>query len=367
MRRVFLTGFVCVLGALTACGGGQPSQTSSQAPAQTLSPVPSGATTGPRVFVSDETGGALVVVDADGGKVVQRIPVGKRPRGIHLSPDGKLVYLALSGSPIGGPGVDESKLPPGDRTADGIGAVDVATGTLVRKYQSGQDPETFAISADGKMLYVSNEETSEMSALDLTSGNVVGRVKVGEEPEGVTIRPDGKLVYVACEGSNLVYVIDRDKLVEAGKIETPPRPRGVAFTPDGSHGFISTENGGAVVAFDPSTNKPTAIIKFPKDSANPIPPRPMGLAVTADGARLFVSLGRFKAIAEIAVADNTILRTIADVGGRPWGIGFSADGKTLYSANGPSGDISMIDVASGTVKGRVATGGSPWGVAILHR
>ena len=50
-----------------------------------------------------------------------RIAVGKRPRGIKLSRDGKLLYAAVTGSPLGGPNVDESKLPPADRDADGIG------------------------------------------------------------------------------------------------------------------------------------------------------------------------------------------------------------------------------------------------------
>ena len=76
----------------------------------------------------------------------QTIDVGKRPRGISVSPDGRQLYVALSGSPIAGPGVDESKLPPADRAADGIGVVDLATGKLVTKYQSGQDPEAFSIS-----------------------------------------------------------------------------------------------------------------------------------------------------------------------------------------------------------------------------
>ena len=39
--------------------------------------------------------------------------------------------------------------------------------TLVRTYPSGQDPESFDLSPDGKTLYVSNEETAEMSVLDL--------------------------------------------------------------------------------------------------------------------------------------------------------------------------------------------------------
>ena len=282
---------------VAACGGSKPS--------------------GPRIYVSDETGGNLVAIDAASRQVIQKIAVGKRPRGIKLSPDGTRIFVALSGSPIGGPGVDESKLPPGDRTADGIGVVDVASGTLVQKYQSGQDPETFDISADGKMLYVSNEESSEMTALDLTSGAIAGHVKVGEEPEGVTVRPDQRMVYVTSEGENQVFVVDRDKMTVVARIETPARPRAVAFTPDGSSGFISTENGGTLVVFDPATNKVIELHKFQKDPANEFPPRPMGLAVAPDGRQLFVSLGRARGIAVMSVADRSKLQVIPDVGARP--------------------------------------------------
>jgi len=76
-----------------------------------------------RLYTSDETGGNVVVVDPQHRSVVARIAVGKRPRGIQISPDHTRVYVALSGSPIGGPNVDESKLPPPDRRYDGIGVV----------------------------------------------------------------------------------------------------------------------------------------------------------------------------------------------------------------------------------------------------
>ena len=90
----------------------------------------------------------------------------------------------------------------------------------------------------------------------------------------------------------------------------------------------------------------------------------MGLALTADGKELFVSLGRAGSVAVIDVATRKIARTIPGVGTRPWGIGFSLDGKKLYTANGPSGDISVVDVATGKVDRKIATGGSPWGVAV---
>src|SRR3954451_9027928 len=53
------------------------------------------------VCVSNERSGDLSIVRDE--KVIATIPVGKRPRGVHASPDGAFVYVALSGSPITGP------------------------------------------------------------------------------------------------------------------------------------------------------------------------------------------------------------------------------------------------------------------------
>src|SRR5580704_9321106 len=179
----------------------------------------------PLIYVSDEIGGDIVTLDPASAEVVARIAVGKRPRGIKLSRDGKLLFAAVTGSPAGGPNVDESKLPPADRDADGIGVVDLATRKLVRVLKSGQDPETFDISPDGKTLYVSNEETAEMSVLDLASGEIRHKVTVGREPEGVTVRPDGKAVYVTSEEDNEVTAVDTATLAVTAHMPTAKRPR----------------------------------------------------------------------------------------------------------------------------------------------
>src|ERR1700719_2879137 len=95
------------------------------------------------IYVTNEKSGDLSEIDSATLQVIATIPLGKRPRGIHASPDGRFLYIALSGSPIAGPGVDESKLPPPDRTADGIGVFDVKQNKLVRLIPSGSDPENF--------------------------------------------------------------------------------------------------------------------------------------------------------------------------------------------------------------------------------
>src|SRR5262245_6691151 len=94
-----------------------------------------------RIYVTNEVSGDLSVIDSATYNVISTVPLGKRPRGIHASPDRKTIYVALSGSPIAGPGVDESKLPPPDKKADGIGVFDVESRKMLKVISGGSDPE----------------------------------------------------------------------------------------------------------------------------------------------------------------------------------------------------------------------------------
>src|SRR3954470_15708197 len=96
-------------------------------PAPAAAAAPAAAPTPPpavRVYVTNETSGDLTIINGDTQAILATAPLGKRPRGIQASPDGRSLYVALSGSPPAGPGVDPKTLPPPDRSADGIGEVD---------------------------------------------------------------------------------------------------------------------------------------------------------------------------------------------------------------------------------------------------
>ena len=322
------------------------------------------ARAGTRLYVTAEDGNEVVVVDADRGEVAARIAVGKRPRGIKLSRDGKHLFVALSGSPKAAPGADESKLPPADREADGVAMIDIASGQVVRTYRSGQDPESFDFSLNGKQLYVSNEETAEMTVLDLASGKVIRRVPIGSEPEGVTVRPDGKVVYVTSEQQNEVVAVDTRTFKVVGRMATGPRPRSVVFSKDGQTGFATCENGAMVTVLDGAKHKVTGSITIEAKAKTVLGPRPMGGVLAPDGKLVYISNGRGESIAVIDVATRKVVHLIDGVGARPWGIGVSADGKRLFTANGPSQDVSIIKSETGEVTKRVKVGGSPWGLAV---
>src|SRR2546423_6361403 len=162
------------------------------------------------VCVSNERSGDVTVIDGASRRVIATISVGKRPRGLHASPDGKLLYVAVSGSPIAGPpptpgaqasagdaqapaGNDAQAAvvpPPADRSADGIAVVDLARRKLVRMIPVGVDPEEFAIDRAGKILVVANEDAGTVSFVSLANGTIQGVARVGPEPEGVTFMPD---------------------------------------------------------------------------------------------------------------------------------------------------------------------------------
>jgi YVTN family beta-propeller protein len=314
-----------------------------------------------RVYVSDEDGGNVVVLGTSSDSVLARIPVGKRPRGLRVSPDGTRLFVALSGLPKAGPGVDESKLPPADPSADGIGIVDLKELKLLRIIQAGKDPESFDVTSDGKRLWVSNEDTAEASLVDVDAGQVIRRAPVGKEPEGVTIHPVGKVVYVTNEGDNSVSVLDIESGQSVAQIATSGRPRSIVFTSDGLRAFVACENAHVLTLVDARTHTRSGELDLPGNLV-----RPMGMVISPDGHTLYASGGRGKTVHVIALdgAAPQVKATIGDVGARPWGIGITKKGDRLYTANGSAGDVSVIDTATGKVTRRIAVGGSPWGIAI---
>lgn len=319
---------------------------------------------GPRVFVSNENDGTVSVIDATTDRVVATIPVGKRPRGLCVSPDGRTLYVALSGSPKGGPGVDDDLLPPPDRSADGIGVVDLRSLSLVRTLESGRDPESFDLVDGGKRLVVSNEETGEASIVDVASGAVRSRVPVGREPEGVTTSPDGREVWVTSEEQDRIDVIEPRAGRALAAIPTGRRPRAVLFGRDGATAYVSNEQGASLSVIDARARRPLATIAIPREATAPDqPPLPMGLALDRGGNRLYVTTGRGQSVAVVDLASRRVVRTIGGVNGRPWGIAVAPDGR-IYTANGPSNEVAVIDPGSGTIVKRIPVGNFPWGVAI---
>lgn len=311
------------------------------------------------VYVTNEDAGTISVISTATQTSIDEIEVGTRPRGVEVSRDGSLVYVALSGSPKCPPTMpdEECEKLVADKTRDGIAVIDARSRSIVDVLPGGSDPEEFDVDAAGTRLYVSNEDADQLSIVDLRGGEVLEVVDVGREPEGVRLRPDGRIVYVTSESDHAVTVVDALAGRVLGSISVGWRPRDSIFSGDGARAYVSAEHGSSVAVVDVETSTVLETIALPAGAL------PMGLALSPEERRLYVANGRAQTVSVIDLETSSVIGEVR-VGARPWGLGLTLDGKLLYAANGPSNDVSVIDTASLSVVATIPVGRTPWGVAI---
>jgi YVTN family beta-propeller protein len=317
-----------------------------------------------RGYVSNEDGQSVSVLDTQSATKVATIDVGKRPRGMKLSRDGSRLFVAVSGLPKCPPTVPDEECAKLERDlkADGIAIVDTSLRKVIKVLAAGSDPEQFAMSSDGKRLYVANEDVGLVSVVDVDAGKVIERIKVGLEPEGVAMTPNGRWVLVSNESDNSVSVIDTATLKITKTAPVGKRPRDMAFTSDGSTAYVSGEMDASLYRMSVTGNEPVAKLLQLRAEA-----RPMAVVLDAPRNRLYLSTGRG---GTVAVLDTTeaprAMKLIKEVpvGKRPWGMALSADGHYLYTANGPSNDVSVVDTRTLAEVKRIPVGNSPWGIVL---
>lgn len=94
--------------------------------------------------------------------------VGMGAHGIRVSPDGATLYIALAGE-------------------NAVAEVDAASGSLLRSYPVGAQPEQLDLSPDGAFLAVSNTGDNTVTLIDLPRQRVLRTVPTGKGNFGVQL------------------------------------------------------------------------------------------------------------------------------------------------------------------------------------
>lgn len=144
-----------------------------------------------------------------------------------------------------------------EATAGGgeVWAIDTVTDTVVAKVPVGKHPAHVVLTPDGRFAYVTNGAENSVSVVDTTARQVVATIPVGAYPHGIRISPDGKQAYVANLKGGTVSVIDIEARKEVTQIPAGKGPAQVGFTPDGRLAFVSLSEEGKVAVIDPKTRK----------------------------------------------------------------------------------------------------------------
>jgi YVTN family beta-propeller protein len=139
-----------------------------------------------RVYVSSQRDGQIVVVSATKG-ITNVIPVGDGPNRILLTPDQRVLWVS-NGNTDSLTKIDTSR--------------DYETVVFTKSLHRpgfpyyGSNPNSLALSPDGKTLYVTLGGENAVAVVDAQTGSVLGRIPTGWQPNSVTVSADGKRLWV---------------------------------------------------------------------------------------------------------------------------------------------------------------------------
>ena len=150
----------------------------------------------------------------------------------------------------------------------------------------GDRPRGIAISPDGQEAYVANADDNTVSVIDTATKTVVATIAVGDEPQGVAFAPDGATAYVTNIKDYTVSVIDTATRTQTTTIAVGRSPQSIAVAviPDGTRAYAYVPNfkDDTVTVIDLTTHTP-----LPDPLG--VGEGPLGVAATADGRRVYVT------------------------------------------------------------------------------
>ena len=212
-------------------------------------------------YVTNERGNTVTTIDTETLEVTGTYPVGQRPRGIAIAPDGSELYVCASDD-------------------DTVEVYDPASMQPVHTLPSGPDPEVIVLHPSGNPLYAANEDDNLVTVVDVETRQVLAEIPVGVEPEGMGISPDGKIVVNTSETTNMAHFIDTETHEIVQNTLVDQRPRFAEFTSDGSLLYVSAEIGGTVSVIDPSNGEILHKIGFEVPGIPPEVLQPVGIKVS---------------------------------------------------------------------------------------
>ena len=309
-----------------------------------------------RIYVSNQDGSSVDVIDAATNKVVQTITGIVAPDGVAFSPDKSRAFIP-------------------DRNERVLIVVDVKTGETIKKIPLSERPNLPAISKDGKRVYVAiwpfKADATAHGAVDVIDTATLENIKTIPTHGGmhdIYVTGDDKFLICGSPASKLLTVIDLKTDEIAWELPFDRGTMAMAIE-SGPHGearriFLGLVQYNGVAAVDFATHKEVARLHFPvgKEFEAPGSGGPHGNGITPDGKTLWAVDNQYNAVFIYSLADLKLVGQAPlpgkNKGAEGW-IDFTPDGKTAYVALGDHNLISVIDVKTMKEVAQIPVGENP--------
>jgi YVTN family beta-propeller protein len=299
------------------------------------------AETAPPIFLLNSLDASISVIDPISWKETKRIPTGKEPHHLYMTPDQKSLIVA-------------------NALSDSLMFVDPKTAVVQRTVRGIVDPYQLRFSPDMKWFVTAANRLNHVDIYrwDGNELSLAKRVPTGKTPSHLWINTTSTTIYSTMQDSDELVAIDMASQTIKWRSKTGAMPADVFGTPDDRFLLIGLTGAEGVEVYDVSGAAPKLVqtIKTAKGAHS--------FRAAGDKRHVFVSNRVANSISKIDYQTMTVVDTLPGPSG-PDDMDVSSDGRTLYLASRWAGKLTVIDVASRQVLRQIKVGKSPHGVWTL--
>ncbi len=326
------------------------------------------------LLTANQTSNTVSLVETTSGKVVAEVPCGNRPSAVVLTPDESKVLVSGTYS--------------GDLTVFNLKSAGLVKAGSVRLMF---EPRGIAVSPDGKLAYVALTSANAVAVVDIEKLKLIKKIKVGTWPRYLALTPDGKRLAVNISGDGGVAVIDTEKrkvlfsdwfnAINVGHMQVSADGKHVYFPWMIYRANPITANNIRIGWVLGSRIARLRMDQHERREALTLDPRgeavadPHGIALSPDEQWLicaasgtqellvyklptlpFATRGGTDHIDSRLLRDNSRFYRIR-LGGRPMSVRYSSDGKHAFVANYMLNAVQVVDVPGRKVVRTIDLGG----------
>ena len=298
------------------------------------------------IFALNSLDATISIIDPVTFKEIRRVPTGKEPHHLYLSPDEKSLIVA-------------------NALGDSLTLIDPRTGDVQRVIENIADPYQLRFSPDMKWFVTTANRLNHVDiyrVLPRAGGGfdlaLAKRVATGKTPSHLNIDSKSTVVYSTMQDSDELIAIDLATQTPRWKVPVGKMPADIFVTPDDKHILIGLTGDAFAEVYDVSGAKPTLVKRIP----------------TGEGAHAFRAWGDKRHVLLSNRTANTISRidlqtfSVVDTYPAPGGpdcMDVSADTKTIMVTSRWARKLTFIDTTAKKVVRQIPVGRSPHGVWTL--
>ncbi|HET8747642.1 MAG TPA: YncE family protein [Ramlibacter sp.] len=291
------------------------------------------------IFVLNSLDADISVIDPVSWKEVKRLPTGKEPHHLYMTPDESSIIVA-------------------NALADSLTFVDPRTATIQKTVRGIVDPYQLRFSPDMKWLVTAGNRLQHVDLYrwDGKELSLVKRIPSGKTPSHIFIDSKSTVAYVTMQDSDELVAIDLEQQRIRWRVRTGPMPADVFGTPDGRKVLVGLTGSDKVQIFDVSYIRVPRSVGFIRTGAGAHAFRAAG-----DGQHVFVSNRVANTISKIDLETFKVVESYPAPGG-PDCMEVLAGGRYLLATARWARKLIVIDTKTGQLAREVSVGRSPHGV-----